>query len=207
MYKRIDYDRRNFGKRGPSLTGEFIDSGSVALKSPESRHCEAPRSATMAEVWKFLSRVISLEILEGFGSEFDSFVSSVTTCVDPFSLEDLYGHPLAHEIRLEQQQPTIDLSLASANFANRGNSARGGRDGRHSTTSHSPRAEFPLLAKLAPVRERSSVGYCCSRRISWANRCPYKSLRERGSIQVMTVLTKESNLEPRPTKRESRRPT
>ena len=89
---------------------------------------------------------------------FESFVSFVTTCVDPFSLEDLYGHSLAHKIRLEQQ-PTIDLSLASANFANRGNTARGGRDGRHSTTSHSPRAEFPLLAKLALVRERSSVGY------------------------------------------------
>ena len=77
-------------------------------------------------------------LLAGLGSDYDSFVTSVTTRVDPLSIEDLYGHLLAHEIRLEQQQPTVDLALVGANFAGRGNS-RGGCGGHQYSFSPSGR--------------------------------------------------------------------
>ena len=67
-------------------------------------------------------------LLTNLGSDYDSFVTSVTTKVDPLSIEDLYGHFLAHELRLKQQQPTVDLSLAGANFVGRGTS-HGGHGG------------------------------------------------------------------------------
>ena len=40
--------------------------------------------------------------LFGLGSEYDSFVTSVTTRVDPMTHDDLYSHLLAHELRLKQ---------------------------------------------------------------------------------------------------------
>ena len=40
--------------------------------------------------------------LSGLGSEYDSFVTSVTTQVDPMTHDDLYSHLLAHELRLKQ---------------------------------------------------------------------------------------------------------
>ena len=46
------------------------------------------------------------------------------------TLDDLYGHLLAHELRLEQNQPAVDLALTSANIAAKKGSSRGGRGGR-----------------------------------------------------------------------------
>ena len=40
-------------------------------------------------------------LLTGLGPEYDPFVMSVTTCVDPLSFDELYGHLLEHENRLE----------------------------------------------------------------------------------------------------------
>ena len=62
----------------------------------------------------------------------------MTTRVDPLSIEELYGHLLAHKIRLEQQQLVIALTIAVANFARanftgQGN-ARGGRGGKHNSS-------------------------------------------------------------------------
>ena len=73
-------------------------------------------------------------LLAGLGSDYDSFVTSVTTRVDSLSIEELYGHLLAHELWLEHQHPIVDLSLARANFARQGNSC-GGRGGGHSSLS------------------------------------------------------------------------
>jgi hypothetical protein len=42
-------------------------------------------------------------LLKGLGSDYDLFVTSVTTKVDPLSIDELYSHLLAHEMRLEQQ--------------------------------------------------------------------------------------------------------
>ena len=64
-------------------------------------------------------------LLGGLESKYDSFVTSVTTRVDPLSIDELYGHLLAHELWLEHQQPTIDLSITGVNFAGQGPS-RGG---------------------------------------------------------------------------------
>ena len=56
-------------------------------------------------------------LLASLGSNYDSFVTSMTTRVDPLSIKEPYGHLLAHELRLEHQQPIVDLSIARANFA------------------------------------------------------------------------------------------
>ena len=42
-------------------------------------------------------------LLAGLGFEYDSFVTSVTTRVDPLTIDELYGHLLAHELRLKHQ--------------------------------------------------------------------------------------------------------
>lgn len=74
-------------------------------------------------------------LLARLGSNYNSFVTSVTTCVDSLFLEDLYGHLLAHEMHLEQNQLVADLNLATTNFANRGNSSRSGHGGHHTSLS------------------------------------------------------------------------
>ena len=73
-------------------------------------------------------------LLAGLGSEYDSFVTYVTTKVDPLSIDELYRHLLAHELQLEHQQPTVDLSIAGTNFAGRGPLC-GGRGGSSSPSA------------------------------------------------------------------------
>ena len=46
---------------------------------------------------------ITLFLLAGLGSEYDFFVTSVTTRVDSLTIDELNGHLLAHELRLEHQ--------------------------------------------------------------------------------------------------------
>lgn len=58
-------------------------------------------------------------LLAGLGTEYDPFVTFVTTSVDPLPLDELYGHLLAHEQRLEQHQIPTDLAMSSANMASR----------------------------------------------------------------------------------------
>ena len=85
-------------------------------------------------------------LLASLGLDYDSFVTSMTTRVDPLSIEDLYGHLLVHEICLEQQQPIVDLAFARANFTGQGNS-RGGRGGWHNSFSPSSRGSSSLTQK------------------------------------------------------------
>ena len=82
-------------------------------------------------------------LLAGLGSEYDSFVTLVNTCVDPLSVEDLYGHLLGHELRLIQNQPSINLSVATTNYAQKGFSNRGGRGGRSPTTNQAGHNSSP----------------------------------------------------------------
>ncbi|KAK7850359.1 hypothetical protein CFP56_001030 [Quercus suber] len=72
------------------------------------------------------------------GSNYNSFVTFVTICVDPLSLEDLHGHLLTHEVHLEKNQSAAKLTLAAANFANQGNSSRSGCGGRRTCPAHQP---------------------------------------------------------------------
>jgi hypothetical protein len=46
---------------------------------------------------------VSRFFLRALGSEYDPFVTSVTTCVDPLSIDELYDHLLAHEMRLSSK--------------------------------------------------------------------------------------------------------
>jgi len=71
-------------------------------------------------------------LLKGLGSEFDPFVTSTTTRVDPLSFDELYGHLLAHEMRIEQQLSAFDLAQPAANISSwspmpRGRGYRGRR--------------------------------------------------------------------------------
>jgi hypothetical protein len=64
-------------------------------------------------------------LLKGLGSEYDPFVTAVTTRVDPLSIDELYGHLLAHEMRLDQQLPAVDALPPAANFTTRSSPSRG----------------------------------------------------------------------------------
>ncbi|KAA8539386.1 hypothetical protein F0562_026078 [Nyssa sinensis] len=81
-------------------------------------------------------------LLAGLGLDYDSFVTSVTTKGEPLSLEDLYGHLLAHEKRLEQHQAAVDLTVANANFTSRNTTNCGGRGNRRSSPSHDGRGHY-----------------------------------------------------------------
>jgi hypothetical protein len=64
-------------------------------------------------------------LLAGLGLEFDPLVTSVTTRVDSISRDDIYDLLLAHEMRLEQQLASTDISKATAHVTTRnsGNSS------------------------------------------------------------------------------------
>uniref|UniRef100_A0A2N9GIG9 Retrotransposon gag domain-containing protein n=1 Tax=Fagus sylvatica TaxID=28930 RepID=A0A2N9GIG9_FAGSY len=78
--------------------------------------------------------------LAGLGSDYDALVTAIQQRRGDVTLDELYGDFLSHELRLAQHQPTVDLSLASANFANRSSSNRGGRGGRSSNPPNSGRS-------------------------------------------------------------------
>jgi hypothetical protein len=40
-------------------------------------------------------------LLAGLGSDFDPFVASITTRVEPLSVEEIYGHLLSQKMHLE----------------------------------------------------------------------------------------------------------
>jgi hypothetical protein len=58
-------------------------------------------------------------LLAGLGSKYNPFVTSVTTRVDPLSLEDLYAHLLTHEMHLEHNLQSAEAPFPSANVAAR----------------------------------------------------------------------------------------
>jgi hypothetical protein len=56
-------------------------------------------------------------ILDGLSTNYDPLVTSITTRVEPISMEDLYGHLLTHEQRIEIHNSALDLSSSSVNVA------------------------------------------------------------------------------------------
>ena len=56
-------------------------------------------------------------LLAGLPSDYDSLIVTVTICLEDFTLDDLYGYLLTHELRLEQQATIPDLGFPTANLA------------------------------------------------------------------------------------------
>ena len=67
--------------------------------------------------------------MSGLGSEYDPMVASIQTHSRPYNLDDLYGLFLSHELRIAQNQPTVDLSHASTNYATNSSSHRSNNNG------------------------------------------------------------------------------
>jgi hypothetical protein len=57
--------------------------------------------------------------------KYDLFVTSVTTRLDPLSLDELYGHLLAHKMRIEHHLSSTEPTLPAANFSARAPMPRG----------------------------------------------------------------------------------
>ena len=83
-------------------------------------------------------------LLAGLGPDYDPFVTFVTTRVEPFSVEEIYGHLLSHELILEHHHSSIDLSVTGAHYAARqGNSFRPPRNGYPSILGAPPAGRGP----------------------------------------------------------------
>jgi hypothetical protein len=87
-------------------------------------------AATLAAAGHPLSDYeFTMSLLAGLGPEYNPLVMFVTTRIEPLTMDDLLGHLLAHETRLEQHHRN-DNFLVAANLASRGRSSHRGR-GRH----------------------------------------------------------------------------
>uniref|UniRef100_A0A2N9H904 Reverse transcriptase Ty1/copia-type domain-containing protein n=1 Tax=Fagus sylvatica TaxID=28930 RepID=A0A2N9H904_FAGSY len=95
-------------------------------------------------------------LLAGLGSDYDSLVTTIQTQLTPIALEDLYGHLLSHELRLSHNQPSVDLSTATANFVHKNSSNRGGRGGSHSTNFSPNRGRNTFQPQRGRGRGRSN---------------------------------------------------
>jgi hypothetical protein len=61
---------------------------------------------------------ITSYILAGLPHDYDSLIATVNTRVEAFPLDELYGHLLMHELRIDQQAlSTPDITAPTANFA------------------------------------------------------------------------------------------
>jgi hypothetical protein len=66
-------------------------------------------------------------LLGGLGSEYDPFMTSVTTRMEPLSIDTLFGHLLAHESRIAKRHQD-DNSFPTTNIAARSPNLHRGRD-------------------------------------------------------------------------------
>jgi len=81
-------------------------------------------------------------LLAGFRSDFDPFITFVTTRAEPLSVDEIYGHLLSHEMRLKQHQASLDLSVAGANVATRGYSPNHPSRGMRGSHGHNSGRSF-----------------------------------------------------------------
>uniref|UniRef100_A0A2N9F0Q1 Uncharacterized protein n=1 Tax=Fagus sylvatica TaxID=28930 RepID=A0A2N9F0Q1_FAGSY len=102
-------------------------------------------------------------LLAGLGSDYDSLVTTIQTQLNPIALEDFYGHLLSHELRLSHNQPSIDLSTASANFVHKNSSNRGGRGGHQSTNFSTNRGRNTIQQHKGRGRGRSNYSHSSNR--------------------------------------------
>jgi hypothetical protein len=116
---------------------------------------------TLAAVDKPLTdcEVVSY-ILVGLSSEYDSFVTTVTTRIDPILLEDLYGHLLTFESRMEANNPAADVGFPSANFVTKTNNNRGSGSSNYNSgrgNSYSSRSRGRGVAVAVDLHKISSL--------------------------------------------------
>jgi hypothetical protein len=64
-------------------------------------------------------------LLIGLGSKYDPYFTSITTRFDPLSLNELYGHLLTHEMRIEHHISFNEPALPTAHFYARAPMPRG----------------------------------------------------------------------------------
>jgi hypothetical protein len=76
-------------------------------------------------------------ILAGLGSEYDALVPSLTTRSDLLTLEDVYGHLITQELRLEQHVKSLDLNNPAAHFANKNGTTSKGPTSHNFKSWHS----------------------------------------------------------------------
>uniref|UniRef100_A0A2N9J1E7 Uncharacterized protein n=1 Tax=Fagus sylvatica TaxID=28930 RepID=A0A2N9J1E7_FAGSY len=151
----------------PVLT-TATDGAAQVIPNPEFHQWhlqdQMPLSALISSLSENILAHVVRCVTACLGSEYDSLVTSVQTCADPLSIEDLYGHLLTHEIRLAHNQLAVDLSLANANFSAPTNSARGGRSGKPPTFFQSNRSSTNNNQRINRGRGRGGRGNSSSHR-------------------------------------------
>jgi hypothetical protein len=95
------------------------------------------------------SKLVSY-VLAGLGSDYDPLITSITTRIDPVSLEELYGRLLTHEQRLDHANSASDLAVSNVNIAQKNNL----------TTGRPPRP-FSATSRQQTVSSFSNHGRGC----------------------------------------------
>lgn len=76
-------------------------------------------------------------LLEVVGPEYDPFVTSVTICVNPIWLKDLYSHLLAHKLRLSMVDSNVNNKYVSSHPSCSGRSQSSyGNHGSYNTSNY-----------------------------------------------------------------------
>jgi hypothetical protein len=83
--------------------------------------------------------------IEGLSTEFDPLVASLTTHLEPISLEDLYAHLLTFEQRLERNNSISNLANSSVHVAH-----------RHTNSHGKPQRQFYVPNGPSSGRDRGS---------------------------------------------------
>jgi len=81
-------------------------------------------------------------LFTGLGYDYDSFVTSITTWLDPLSPNEIYGHLLAHEIRIEHNLSPIEPSLPTAHLSTRAPMSQGRGYHDHGRNNYRGRGSF-----------------------------------------------------------------
>ncbi|GFS31620.1 hypothetical protein Acr_00g0018360 [Actinidia rufa] len=89
-------------------------------------------SDTLAAIGKPME---DCEIVSYLLAAYDPLITSITTRVDPMTLDDIFSHLLNYEMRLEQQTSAVDMTVAYANIAtscvSQSNNRNNGNRGRY----------------------------------------------------------------------------
>jgi hypothetical protein len=119
-------------------------------------------------------------LLAGLPAEYDPFVTSLTTRIEPASLDDVYAHLLVFEAR--QLQHITDMQLntgSSANYAKRGRRGNHGNHGR--ANSHGGRGRSRGCGGAPRSSDRSNkssssqpICQFCGKTSHTAVRCWYR---------------------------------